>query len=202
MDLFPDQRPLIRRSLDRRAAEQLLDEIAAILAEAPLYRATMPRWGTPFSVEMSNCGTLGWVSDKSGYRYQPTHPVTGRPWPAIPASLQEIWFSVTDYRFPPEACLINYYASGAKMGLHQDRDEAGFFRACRLGVARRCGTVPARRIDSRCAGYDPHAAIRGCHDSRRRYPPRLSRHRQDPRRFLRPAGASPEPCFRAAGGSI
>ena len=116
----------IRKSLGAAAAEALLEEIAGVVAAAPLFRPVLPRWGTPFSVMMSNCGTLGWVSDKSGYRYQPRHPATDAPWPAMPASLLDIWSSVTDYRFPPEACLINYYARGAKMGLHQDRDEADF----------------------------------------------------------------------------
>ena len=64
--------------LDRAAQEALRDEIVAVLREAPLFRPRMPRTGKPFSVEMSNCGPLGWVSDEGGYRYQPTHPETGR----------------------------------------------------------------------------------------------------------------------------
>ena len=72
--------------LDRAAQEALRDEIAAVLREAPLFRPRMPRTGKPFSVEMSNCGPLGWVSDEAGYRYQPVHPETGRPWPAMPAA--------------------------------------------------------------------------------------------------------------------
>jgi len=65
---------------------------------------------------------LGWVSDKSGYRYQSTHPVTGAPWPAIPAPLLELWAQINSGR-APESCLVNFYRTGAKMGLHQDRDE-------------------------------------------------------------------------------
>ena len=91
--------------------------------EAPLYRARMPRTGKPFSVRMSNCGPLGWVSDEAGYRYQPTHPETGRPWPPMPARLVEAWRLLAPDAPPPEACLINFYDAEAKMGLHQDRDE-------------------------------------------------------------------------------
>ncbi len=102
----------------------LLEEIRAVVAAAPLYVPAMPRTGKEMSVRMTNCGSLGWVTDKEfGYRYQPTHPVTQRPWPAIPQSLVELWLSVGDYPQPPEACLINFYSETAKMGLHQDRDE-------------------------------------------------------------------------------
>lgn len=84
----------------------------------------MPRSGKAFSVLMSNCGPLGWVSDRDGgYRYQETHPGTGRRWPQIPELLSEVWNAVADYRAPPEACLINYYAPGAKLGSHRDQDE-------------------------------------------------------------------------------
>jgi DNA oxidative demethylase len=109
--------------LDSGEQEVLREEIRAILAQAPLYRARMPRTGKPFSVRMSNCGPLGWVSDEAGYRYQPTHPETGRPWPPMPARLVEAWRRVAPDAPPPEACLINFYDSGARMGLHQDRDE-------------------------------------------------------------------------------
>jgi alkylated DNA repair protein (DNA oxidative demethylase) len=109
--------------LDRAAQEALRDAIAAILREAPLFRPRMPRTGKPFSVEMSNCGPLGWVSDEAGYRYQPTHPETGHAWPAIPARLLEAFATIAPGAPPPEACLINFYAAGARMGLHQDRDE-------------------------------------------------------------------------------
>jgi alkylated DNA repair protein (DNA oxidative demethylase) len=117
----------MRRPLDEEQVDALLAEIVAILHEAPLFTPTMPRTGTPFSVRMSNCGPLGWVSDREGgYRYQPTHPVTGRAWPAMPKRLLDIWTREAGYPHPPQACLINYYAEGTKMGLHQDRDEADF----------------------------------------------------------------------------
>src|SRR5690606_35556272 len=87
----------------------------------------MPRTGRPMSVRMTNCGALGWVTDRErGYRYQPAHPVTGRPWPAIPPRLLDLWAEVAGYGAPPEACLVNFYDSTAKMGLHQDRDEGTF----------------------------------------------------------------------------
>jgi alkylated DNA repair protein (DNA oxidative demethylase) len=110
--------------LDRAGQVRLLEDLGRALAEAPLYVPVMPRTGKPFSVRMTNLGTLGWVSDRDGgYRYQATHPATGRPWPAIPAMVFDVWRRVSDYPHPPEACLVNYYAPDARMGLHQDRDE-------------------------------------------------------------------------------
>ena len=112
--------------LSRPEQEALRDEIFAILAEASPFRPRMPRTGKPFSVRMSNCGPLGWVSDEAGYRYQPTHPETGRPWPSMPAQLLAAWTKLAPDAPPPEACLINLYDPKARMGLHQDRDEADF----------------------------------------------------------------------------
>lgn len=108
----------------RAAQEALRDDMHGILDQAPLFSPRMPRTGKPFTVRMSNCGPLGWVSDESGYRYQTNHPDTGRPWPAMPPRLLEIWSRLAPGAPPPEACLINVYEAGAKMGLHQDRDEA------------------------------------------------------------------------------
>ncbi|SHO62749.1 alkylated DNA repair protein (DNA oxidative demethylase) [Pseudoxanthobacter soli DSM 19599] len=110
--------------LDASAQAALVAELQAAIAEAPFFRPRMPRTGKPFSVEMTNCGPLGWVSDETGYRYQPCHPVTGRPWPAIPAPLMDLWKNVAGWPAPPQACLVNLYRAGARMGLHQDRDEA------------------------------------------------------------------------------
>jgi DNA oxidative demethylase len=104
--------------------QALVDLLRAAVAEAPLFMPEMPKTGKPFSVRMTNLGTLGWVSDKAqGYRYQATHPVTRRPWPAIPDLLLQLWREKANYPHPPEACLVNFYTSTAKMGLHQDRDE-------------------------------------------------------------------------------
>jgi DNA oxidative demethylase len=112
--------------LDRQGERALLAALRAVIAEAPLFQPLMPRTGKPFSVKMTNCGPLGWVSDIAGYRYQPTHPVTGRPWPDMPEIVLRAWQELSGYPHPPEACLVNYYAPGARMGLHQDRDEADF----------------------------------------------------------------------------
>jgi DNA oxidative demethylase len=103
---------------------ELSRQIRTLLAAAPLYTPTMPRTGKPFSVRMTNCGPLGWVSDKmGGYRYQATHPVTGQPWPAMPKILLEVWADVSGYPAPPEACLVNHYGQDARMGSHRDEDE-------------------------------------------------------------------------------
>jgi alkylated DNA repair protein (DNA oxidative demethylase) len=84
----------------------------------------MPRTGKPFSVRMTNCGALGWVSDLAGYRYQAAHPDTGTPWPPMPDAVRRVWDDLAGYPHPPEACLVNVYGPEARMGLHQDRDEA------------------------------------------------------------------------------
>lgn len=112
--------------LDRSGQEALAEELRELLIGAPLFTPRMPRTGTAFSVRMSNCGPLGWVSDVSGYRYQPTHPETGEPWPDMPAILTRAWAELAGTALAPEACLINWYAPGARMGLHQDRDERDF----------------------------------------------------------------------------
>ena len=109
--------------LDRDAQIALVEQIRAVVASAPLYRPEMPGTGKPFSVRMTNCGALGWVSDRTGYRYQAQHPATGAPWPAIPERLLSLWRDVAAYSHPPEACLVNLYDGSAKLGLHQDRDE-------------------------------------------------------------------------------
>jgi alkylated DNA repair protein (DNA oxidative demethylase) len=100
--------------------------VRKIIAAAPLFTPVMPRTGKPFSVRMTNCGPLGWVSDRDGYRYQPTHPQTGQPWPEMPALLLDAWRDLGGTDAPPQACLINYYAADARMSLHQDRDEEDF----------------------------------------------------------------------------
>ncbi len=109
--------------LERAAQEALLDALRDVVRASPLFTPTMPGTGKPFSVRMTNCGQLGWVSDRDGYRYQPLHPVTGEPWAAMPATLLEAWEALSGYPHPPEACLVNVYGVGARMGLHQDRDE-------------------------------------------------------------------------------
>jgi len=110
--------------LDPAARLRLAAEVAAILDAARPVVPRMPRTGQPFSVRMSNAGPLGWVSDRDGYRYQATHPETNQPWPAMPATALAAWDGLARYPAPPEACLINLYDPTARMGLHQDKDEA------------------------------------------------------------------------------
>jgi len=109
--------------LDRAAQESLVGDLSGVLSVAPPFRPRMPGTGKPFSVSMTNCGPLGWVSDEAGYRYQPHHPETGEPWPAMPEALLAAWRDLAGYAHRPEAGLINLYGPGARMGLHQDRDE-------------------------------------------------------------------------------
>jgi alkylated DNA repair protein (DNA oxidative demethylase) len=145
--------------LDRPQQEALRDEVLAVLIEAPPFRPRMPRTGAPFSVRMSNCGPLGWVSDERGYRYQAAHPETGRAWPKMPPRLLEIWARLAPGAPPPEACLINLYDAKAKMGLHQDRDEQEFAAPVvslslgdtalfRLGGSERGGRTRSMRLES------------------------------------------------------
>lgn len=110
-------------ALDLEAQTALAAEVLAAINDAPLYTPVTPG-GKAMSVAMTNLGPLGWVSDRAGYRYQSTHPVTGRAWPAIPAGLLALWSRYADAHRPPDACLVNRYAATARMGLHQDRDEA------------------------------------------------------------------------------
>jgi alkylated DNA repair protein (DNA oxidative demethylase) len=109
--------------LDRAAQEALRDALREIIRAAPLFQPRMPRTGKAFSVRMTNCGPLGWVSDVEGYRYQPRHPETGAPWPAMPDVILQAWAELAAGAPAPEACLVNFYDQGARVGLHQDRDE-------------------------------------------------------------------------------
>jgi DNA oxidative demethylase len=172
-DAFDGERRGLRLSpgyLDRDGQADLLAAVRGVLEAAPLFVPRMPRSGRPFAVRMSNCGTLGWVSDESGYRYQRAHPDTDRPWPPFPPALLAIWRELSQYPFPPEACLINFYGLGAKMGLHQDRDENDltprWFRfrsvipAC-FGSAARGGTSRPGRFGSTRVMLSFSAALRG-----------------------------------------
>ncbi|MCD1644021.1 alpha-ketoglutarate-dependent dioxygenase AlkB [Aurantimonas coralicida] len=123
MNVLPKGVRHIPGHLSRGEQVALVDAVREVVAAAPLYRPEMPRTGKPLSVRMTICGELGWVTDRSGYRYQPTHPVTGTPWPEIPPKLLEIWQELAAFDHPPQACLVNFYEDTAKMGLHQDKDE-------------------------------------------------------------------------------
>lgn len=116
---------LLPEYFDRKAQELLVKGIRETVSQAPLYTPKMPRTGKSMSVKMTNCGELGWVTDKeNGYRYQPTHPITGQTWPKIPDVLTKLWQELSNYSKPAQACLINFYDEQAKMGMHQDRDES------------------------------------------------------------------------------
>lgn len=113
--------------LDRGRQAALLAAVREVLRVAPLFTPTMPRTGKKLSVAMSNCGPLGWISDRAGgYRYEARHPTTGAHWPDIPQIAQDAWQVLAEHPDPPQACLVNFYAAGARMALHQDRDEVDF----------------------------------------------------------------------------
>jgi alkylated DNA repair protein (DNA oxidative demethylase) len=113
------------RHLDPEAQARLVVEIQHGIERSPLYRPVTPG-GKQMSVEMTNLGPLGWCTSALGYAYQDRHPGTGQPWPDIPQSLLDIWSEVGERDVPPDACLVNVYGPTARMGLHQDRDEADF----------------------------------------------------------------------------
>ncbi|MBO9395209.1 alpha-ketoglutarate-dependent dioxygenase AlkB [Shimia sp. R9_2] len=108
------------------AAEQLdfVKDLRAIAQVAPM-RAPVTRWGKPMSVKMTSAGRVGWISDRRGYRYGPQHP-DGMEWPPIPDRILTLWKDITGLTRQPDCCLINYYGEGARMGLHQDKDEVDF----------------------------------------------------------------------------
>jgi len=114
---------LWREYFSREAQHALVKTVFVLAQDAPLYKPHMPKSGKPFSVDETNFGSLGWVSEVSGYRYGPTHPVTGEPWPAIPQAMLDLWDDIATFPAPPQCCLVNLYRGGAKMGAHQDRDE-------------------------------------------------------------------------------
>jgi alkylated DNA repair protein (DNA oxidative demethylase) len=116
---------LLPGRLSASQQRDLLDEVMAKAGEAPFVRQATPG-GKPMSVAMTSFGDLGWITDEKGYRYEPKHPGTGRLWPAIPTILTDLWAELADPAVPPDACLVNFYDAAARMGLHQDRDEADF----------------------------------------------------------------------------
>jgi alkylated DNA repair protein (DNA oxidative demethylase) len=116
---------LLPGRLDEALQRQLTDEVAELARQAPLYRPVTPG-GKAMSVAMTNLGPLGWITDARGYRYEALHPLTGRPWPPIPAALTALWAELCDPAVAPDCCLVNVYDAGSKMGLHRDFDEADF----------------------------------------------------------------------------
>jgi alkylated DNA repair protein (DNA oxidative demethylase) len=149
---------LWREKFSRPAQERLLQEIVALAKDAPFYRPVMPGSGKAFSVEETNFGELGWMSDKNGYRYQETHPLTAKPWPQIPEMLLALW-DETAMSDRPQCCLVNLYREGARMGLHQDKDETaltapvvsvslGDDALFRIGGTSRKGATRSLRLQS------------------------------------------------------
>ena len=139
MDLFDDLPPpsvtaqthiapgaVLLHGFARDGAAALLQAIASVLRQAPLRHMQTPG-GYTMSVAMSNCGPLGWVSSASGYRYAACDPLSGQPWPAMPTCLLDLAQQAAAQagypHFEPDACLINQYVPGAKLSLHQDKDE-------------------------------------------------------------------------------
>lgn len=134
LDLFPDDRKALSLSpgawlmggLALPMAEALLEAIAGIAAQAPFRHLETPG-GKRMSVAMTNAGALGWVSDRTGYRYAPRDPLSGQLWPAMPPLFARLAREAAEKAgfadFAPEACLVNRYAPGSRLTLHQDRDE-------------------------------------------------------------------------------
>ena len=148
-DLFEDQAggavlapvlapgAVLLRSFANSSEDALLAGVAHVAASAP-FRHLLVRSGARMSVAMTNCGEVGWVSDRSGYRYDPRDPETGRPWPAMPSAFAELARRAAEAAgypsYAPDACLVNRYAPGARLSLHQDRDE-GDLRAPIVSVS-------------------------------------------------------------------
>ena len=116
---------LFPSALDEAAQQALVAEVLASIEAAPPYRPVTPG-GKAMSVRMTNLGPLGWTTDSRGYRYEAAHPVTGAAWPPMPPSLLDLWARLAAAAAPPDACLVNIYGAEARMGLHQDKDEADF----------------------------------------------------------------------------
>ena len=115
---------IYRGFLDVAAQEKMVADIREVARVAPFRRYETPM-GRRMSVRMTAAGKYGWVSDRSGYRYAPTHP-DGQPWPVIPQSVLDVWSELEPRERAPDCCLVNYYDAEAKLGMHQDRNEASY----------------------------------------------------------------------------
>jgi len=120
---------MLLRGFARPIQRDLLTAVDGIIAQAPFRRMVTPG-GYEMSVAMTNCGSLGWVTDRTGYRYDAIDPTTGRSWPAMPKIFRELAGQAAEQAgfagFRPEACLVNCYEPGARLSLHQDRDEENY----------------------------------------------------------------------------
>ncbi|WP_224824322.1 alpha-ketoglutarate-dependent dioxygenase AlkB [Cognatishimia sp. MH4019] len=110
--------------LSPAAQSALVDDLREVIRVAPLFSPQTP-YGKPMTVRMTSAGRYGWYSDRTGYRYAPRHP-SGVAWPAIPDRVLKIWADVAGSARAPDCCLLNFYAPEARMGMHQDKDEADF----------------------------------------------------------------------------
>lgn len=133
-DLQPSQQRMaegavLLRGFARSFESELIADLREIIAQAPFRHMVTPG-GHQMSAAMTNCGNVGWVTDRSGYRYDANDPEAGKPWPAMPASFCKLAGQAAAQGgfdgFSPDACLINRYAPGARMSLHQDKDERDF----------------------------------------------------------------------------
>lgn len=115
---------VVRQALDDSLQAQLLSDLRKVVQSAPFLAPVTPG-GRRMSVRMTSAGRLGWVTDARGYRYEPRHP-SGVDWPPIPDIALDVWRRWAGVDRDPDCCLINFYGEGARMGLHQDRDEGDF----------------------------------------------------------------------------
>jgi len=138
LESVPDVRPaeeviaegaVLLPGFARTIEVELLEALRAIIEQSPCRHMATPG-GHQMSVAMTNCGGFGWVTDRSGYRYDPNDPQSGKPWPPMPGAFRELARAAADRGgfggFAPDACLVNRYQPGARMSLHQDRDENDF----------------------------------------------------------------------------
>lgn len=115
---------IYRSWLDSEAQALMVGELKKVTHAAPLFSPQTP-YGKPMSVRMTSAGRLGWYADRKGYRYIDRHPA-GSEWPPIPASVLAVWTAVAGVTRLPDCALVNFYAENARMGMHQDKDEADF----------------------------------------------------------------------------
>ncbi|MEM8774315.1 MAG: alpha-ketoglutarate-dependent dioxygenase AlkB [Pseudomonadota bacterium] len=115
---------IFKTFLDSTAQKELVGDLRAVVRKAPLF-APMTPYGKPMSVQITSAGKYGWISDRRGYRYEKSHP-SGTTWPAIPDGVIKVWRDLVDEARLPDCCLMNFYKESARMGMHQDKDEADF----------------------------------------------------------------------------